>query len=934
MRTRGTGASVVWGVLCGTVLLPACAPDVGTSSQALVPDASPPAFLTLDPDGWRERCVPIRTGPLLESCQRLAASTSSTDAERATFELNYEASQRVILPHGLSELRFKHGQYAAYSVRDVDRELRQHPDDSALLDLARSINRAFLEGQDAGVLGAWVSTVLCGDTHEIEGPEGAPCGLLDGPCFRGVLRDGCCTMELAEVGTACTQAGGSPGLCDGESECVPAGQVAEADRIRGDRAWIEYTGEGSARSWDISTMLEPPEELTLIAIESEVQLDDVELPDDETPPDEFVSTWGGTLGAPLAELPTELARVRRARVTRRTASDLSGVTLDVSPETGGRRLYVSGAPSRVCVVRGVRIDELGPVLSDCSSAGALAVPCPGEAGGVTCEQAGDHVKITGEALTLAFDTPLPGEPLVDVVPLLLPARICADAGCVRTPIDHRPRHGLGFPRRRPPPPTRITCPCGDPPSCFSVSGGGLSCICRPPRERCDGADNDCDGAIDENPTAICEDGIGCTQHVCRGTAGCELRVEQSHRSCSPAHCAKGMCAFAAPLPTHPSSFERTRADANGCFQALDHEFCEDEWDQCECNGRSFCVPSFAAREGDVNRLTGCSETWAGAHESPCENGDFGGDENLCTLEICCEPNPNCRHLFRSTPTPAAWGTTIIRPDTQPLCLTDLESRPAGPTRDGQSARCVRLESVLSEAEREELGCTDGNACTEDVCINRLFPWLDPNPPEAGRCSHTPRSSGSPAARTISVFGVSFPVDRGCDRVRNEGCSVEHCDSGSCVFAPVARGIALRCQAGDPPGSCGCGDLPADACRTEACAGEECRRLADLCEDDGLDCTNDLCGPDGVTCTHPVRADYCLILGGCHVAGEQTSACQVCDPARSREFWSIAPDWCFIDLTCRELDDDHPDHGACFQCRPQESLFEWTPTPTDPECIFG
>lgn len=307
----------------------------------------------------------------LTACARLSAA-GGTDAELIAFELNVEASRRGILPRGLPELHFTHGRFALWSIDDLRRALRidtapsppPHTDgvrdESALAALAAAVNRAFVGGRDAGVLAPWVTTVVCGTSVRVEGPSSAQCGALDGPCARGryVSTGDCCSVELAATGALCAD-----GVCSASGACVDPSEVPESARVRGPLSWLELMTDGLPHAWHDAAGQVPVSVLP-VALPGDGSGGDGDPPSPET----WESGFGGALGAPAFRMDAAVAAASGRLAFGRTgeAAPLASAGVDA---LGARALYVEGAPTRVCVVSGRRIDDLGPVMNDCSTGG-------------------------------------------------------------------------------------------------------------------------------------------------------------------------------------------------------------------------------------------------------------------------------------------------------------------------------------------------------------------------------------------------------------------------------------------------------------------------------------------------------------------------------------------------------------------------------------
>ncbi len=848
----------------------------------------------------------------LTACARLSVA-SSADAEVIAFELNVEASRRGILPRGLPELHFTHGRFALWSVDDLRRALRidtappppPHTDgvrdEAVLAALAAAVNRAFVGGRDAGVLAPWVTTVVCGASVRVEGPSSAPCGALDGPCARGrhVSSGDCCSVELAPTGALCAE-----GVCSPSGACVDPSEVPESARVRGPLSWLELMTDGLPHAWhDAAGQVQVS--VLPVALPGDGSGGDGEPPSWET----WESGFGGALGAPAFRMDAAVAAASRRVAFGRTgeAAPLASAGVDA---LGARALYVEGAPTRVCVVSGQRIDDLGPVMNDCST-GGVPLACPGEAGELRCAHEGGFAVISGDDLALAFemqdaedeDAPVPLDfPFQDVIPLDFHGVLCLSRECQRI---YSGRRGLPAGGLRPggAAPCEVAPGCGGREVCFDTAPppGGTTgrrvCVCASGAEVCNGLDDDCDGIVDENASARCDDGVACTVDRCTAEGTCAHgSAAENEQLCRPAFCVRGVCNGVTP-PNFPAGLrpDPNPPDANGCQYFFDDTFCEDVWDRCECNGQSRCDPPLAFFEPQPGQpsvppgrsaaaIVGCTERFFWPTGWPCEFSG-GGDQNTCTREMCCEPNDACRYVRLGVQTPT-WGTTTILPRTSQICSQQLATE-VRTGNTGQTASCVRLNLAASAADRTAQYANDSNPCTTDTCLD--------NPPlrQFGVVANTPVANGTrPTPTTISFGGSNVELDPGCpagfqreveDRFML-GCGQYQCQSGACTAQPLemAGGTTPRCE-----GTAG----------RDHCLERECNAVGFCIENpvrtrcpetDGLTCTLPLCSLVGECSDGNLTPGFCLISGSfCAENGafDDEDACNYCDTSQSTSTWT-------------------------------------------------
>ncbi|RMF24286.1 MAG: hypothetical protein D6760_03645 [Deltaproteobacteria bacterium] len=115
--------------------------------------------------------------------------------------------------------------------------------------------------------------------------------------------------------------------------------------------------------------------------------------------------------------------------------------------------------------------------------------------------------------------------------------------------------------------------------------------CTPaPAETCDGADNDCDGTVDEGGNALCDDHNPCTADTCNGSGGC-AHLDAQNLSC----CGAGqVCWSGACTPAPAETCDGADNDCDGTIDEGGNALCDDH-DSCTidtCNGTGGCSHVF------------------------------------------------------------------------------------------------------------------------------------------------------------------------------------------------------------------------------------------------------------------------------------------------------------------------------------------------------
>ncbi len=349
----------------------------------------------------------------------------------------------------------------------------------------------------------------------------------------------------------------------------------------------------------------------------------------------------------------------------------------------------------------------------------------------------------------------------------------------------------------------------------------------PAEEICNGADDDCDGEVDEpdlidgDYVALCDDDNPCTEDGCGGADGC-AHAALSEGECVDGdvctvgdHCEAGVC-LGSPVACD---------DDNPCTDDL-------------CDGLGGCefVPNDA----------GCDDGDPCTVADQCEGLVCAGVSVSCD----CQADADCAALEDGDTcngtlfcdTAALPFQCAVDPDTVVLC----PSPPDGPDQlclagacdpdDGTCGLAPANEGYLCE---DGDPCTLGEACAAGVCDG----GVEPNCNDGNPCTDDSCEPG--------VGCVHAPNAMSC----NDGdvCTTQdQCDGGQCAGGP-----ALVCNDGNPCTGDSCD--PVTGCQTVA---------LDLPCDDGNDCTiDDHCVDGG-----------CVLGGLAECADENPCTTDSCDPA--------------------------------------------------------
>ena len=442
----------------------------------------------------------------------------------------------------------------------------------------------------------------------------------------------------------------------------------------------------------------------------------------------------------------------------------------------------------------------------------------------------------------------------------------------------------------------------------------------PGPEECNGADDDCDGNVDND---VCIDESECTKDSCDPEVGCVFQP-LTGTTCDDAdvcsladHCEDGQCMGTVINCDDDNPCTTDSCDpAGGCVYSFNSSTCDDD-DPCTvgdacvmgsctgtqvpcdcqddgdcleledgdvCNGTLYCDMNSFLQVCKVDPQTvivcdqpqgpgaECFEAVCQAKTGECEiepdnDGFFCEDNNPCTVSSLCEAGEcvggvamNCGDDNDCTEDSCEPTTGCVHTPNDNLC------------EDGNLCTigdsCVEGKCLAGQ----QLTCNDGNSCTDDSCQ-----------PAAG-CVHMMNTAPCNDGNACTTGDTC--LDGACTGTGvlpcNDGnpCTDDSCDSvAGCGFV----NNSAACTDGNP-----C--TANDQCKDGACQGQGA-----LDCDDGSACTDDACSPvtgcthvnnvapcsDGNVCTMDDACDAGVCQGQGQLDCEDNNACtdDWCEPLK-------------------------------------------------------
>jgi len=431
----------------------------------------------------------------------------------------------------------------------------------------------------------------------------------------------------------------------------------------------------------------------------------------------------------------------------------------------------------------------------------------------------------------------------------------------------------------------------------------------PQAEMCDGADDDCDGQIDEG---ACDDGEACTIDACDLLNGCSHLPGAGNTPCSDGSactsgdaCVEGAC-LGQPVDcndVNPCTLDGCNPNS-GCTNAPIQAGCSDgdpctSGDACAggaCKGKpkacddgdACTADTCQGGDGCVNLPTAatCSDGNVCTKGDTCSLGGCAGvaldceDDNGCTADAC-DPVVGCVHAkltgacsdgnvctsadacTNGVCTGQPTGCDDKNPCTTETCKPGLGCvfspvPPASPC-DDQSACTQGDVCLVGACTGVVIACADGNPCTDDGCDKIKGCTFLPN---AATCTDANTCTTKDTCKNGSCSGAALACND------NNPCTTDSCKPGQgCVSLPAAATAPCNdgnaCTAGDAckNGACLPGTAPVSCDDASPCTADSCDKVkgcvylptAATCSDGnpctlGDSCAGGTCLPGGATLT--------------------------------------------------------------------------------------
>jgi hypothetical protein len=382
----------------------------------------------------------------------------------------------------------------------------------------------------------------------------------------------------------------------------------------------------------------------------------------------------------------------------------------------------------------------------------------------------------------------------------------------------------------------------------------------------------------------CDDGLECTQDVCKGMGLCDhLPVA-------------GTCALPATVGGGDAGTGKTEVR---CFKKGDRR----PGEPC-----LLCDPDKDPK------------SWTSANGGYCDDGD------ACTKDDYCSDGV-CKGTYYGTKCADAYGCTTdfcdgkggcleskLRSDScliNGVCYKDKENDPSG--------SCMTCD--VSKTQSAWTPIT--NTCLLD---GKCYKPGDKHPLGCAECDP------AVSATSWTVKGNECLIDKACKKAgEKDAIACASCDPLKDKYAwtplPGVCKIDGTCQASGAthPGGCAVCD-PVASATSWTVKGSDCL-IDNVCKKPG--------DKDLIACAScdPLKDKYawspipglCKIAGSCYTSGAtHPGGCAVCDPALSAISWTVKSNDCLIDTVCRKPGDK--DSLGCRACDPAKDKYAWSPLP--------
>jgi hypothetical protein len=392
-----------------------------------------------------------------------------------------------------------------------------------------------------------------------------------------------------------------------------------------------------------------------------------------------------------------------------------------------------------------------------------------------------------------------------------------------------------------------------------------------------------------HPTKVqdCNDGLDCTQDLCKGLGQC-LNVPKTDTCALPVKVVKD-----GKTVTELRCFKKDDRNPEDaclvCNPDPEKEGSATEWSLA--NGGS-C--------DDGNPCTKDDYCQSGV----CKGDDFSklcADEYTCTEDIC-DGKGGCGTEHKLLPD---W--CLIKEGTKSVCYKDQQQDSTGcnicDVKKSQTSWTPLSVHCLIDKICYKPGAKDSTGC--GVCD----PAKDPN-------GWTPLPGLCKIGTVCYQAGALHP----------KGCA--ECDPATSTTAWTVKGndclISDKCYKPGDKDSTGCATCDPTKSKTDWSPVSNMCKIGTSCYASGAKhpqgCAE--CDPAASATAWTVNTNNCLISNTCYAPGaKDTLGCSQCDPTKSKTDWSPVPNTCKISGKCYASGTKDP--TGCAECDPAVSATAWT-----------
>jgi len=286
-------------------------------------------------------------------------------------------------------------------------------------------------------------------------------------------------------------------------------------------------------------------------------------------------------------------------------------------------------------------------------------------------------------------------------------------------------------------------------TCVGVKAGEPPTSCTAPgpaKETCDGIDQDCDGATDQDVS--CDDGNVCTADSCAGAEGCahkpvDGKCDDGDKCVGSEACKDGACVGKKVACDDGNPCTNDSCDAKkGCLSLPNAATCTDgdactKEDGCaagECGGEKVtCDDDNGCTDDNCDKANGCVYA---PNAVTCIDGDACTGKDACKAGKCAGSTVSCDDGNGCTDDSCDKATGCAHKDNSATC----SDGDACTVKDGcKAGKCVATAK----------NCDDGEPCTKDSCATK-----------DGKCLHGVLTGdcdpGKPCLDAFCVVGKCTP----------------------------------------------------------------------------------------------------------------------------------------------------------------------------------